>query len=71
MAINLVKAGLEGTAYGVLNEILSEFRSGDGYARPSRYEVLIQPPNGVNGTVGLNYKIYGFKIMGKMKVMVL
>ena len=45
------KAGplLEGTAYGVLNEILSEFRSGDGYARPSRYEILIQPPNGFAG----------------------
>ena len=45
------KAGplLEGTAYGVLNEILSEFRSGDGFARPSRYEVLIQPPNGFAG----------------------
>jgi len=45
------KAGplLEGTAYGVLNEILSEFRSGDGYARPSRYEILIQPPNGFSG----------------------
>ena len=45
------KAGplLEGTAYGVLNEILSEFRSGDGYARPSRYEILIQPPNGFKG----------------------
>ena len=45
------KAGplLEGTAYGILNEILSEFRSGDGYARPSRYEILIQPPNGFAG----------------------
>ena len=45
------KAGplLEGTAYGILNEILSEFRSGDGYARPSRYEILIQPPNGFKG----------------------
>jgi hypothetical protein len=45
------KAGplLEGTAYGVLNEILSQFRSGDGYARPSRYEILIQPPNGFKG----------------------
>jgi len=40
---------LEGTAYGVLNEILSGFRSGDGYARPSRYEIFIQPPNGVAG----------------------
>ena len=45
------KAGplLEGTAYGILNEILSEFRSGDGDARPSRYEILIQPTNGFAG----------------------
>ena len=32
-----------------VDEILSEFRSGDGYARPSRYEILIQPPNGFAG----------------------
>ena len=31
---------LEGTAYGVINEILAEFRSDDGFALPSRYEVL-------------------------------
>tara|TARA_Y100001972_G_C7566267_1_gene284278 strand:- start:120 stop:854 length:735 start_codon:yes stop_codon:yes gene_type:complete len=37
---------LEGTAYGVLNEILGEFRSKDGYAKPSRYEVVILPPQG-------------------------
>ena len=37
---------LEGTAYGVLNEILAEFRSDDGYALPSRYEVVLLPPQG-------------------------
>ena len=31
---------LEGTAYGVINEILAEFHSDDGFALPSRYEVL-------------------------------
>ena len=40
---------LEGTAYGVLNEILAEFRSDDGYALPSRYEVVILPPQGSRG----------------------
>ena len=40
---------LEGTAYGVINEILAEFRSDDGFALPSRYEVLILPPQGTRG----------------------
>ena len=40
---------LQGTAYGVLNEILAEFRSDDGYALPSRYEVVILPPQGTRG----------------------
>ena len=40
---------LEGTAYGVLNEILGEFRSDDGYALPSRYEVVLLPPQGSRG----------------------
>ena len=46
--LNLGKV-LEGTAYGVLNEILAEFRSDDGYALPSRYEVVLLPPQGSNG----------------------
>ena len=40
---------LEGTAYGVLNEVLGEFRSDDGFALPSRYEVIVLPPAGVRG----------------------
>ena len=40
---------LQGTAYGVLNEILAEFRSDDGYALPSRYEVVLLPPQGTRG----------------------
>ena len=40
---------LEGTAYGVLNEILAEFHSDDGFALPSRYEVVILPPQGTRG----------------------
>ena len=36
---------LEGTAFGVLNDILSSFHSQDGgYAVPNRFEVLINPP---------------------------
>ena len=35
---------LEGGAFGVLNDILSEFHSDDGYAIPNRFEVLISAP---------------------------
>ena len=37
---------LEGTAFGVLNDILSAFRSNEGYALPNKYEVVILPPSG-------------------------
>ena len=40
---------LEGTAYGVINEILAEFHSDDGFALPSRYEVVMLPPQGTRG----------------------
>ena len=39
---------LEGTAYAVLNELLSGYHSTGGFSRPSRYEVLIIPPRGSN-----------------------
>ena len=35
---------LEGGAFGVLNDILSIYRTNEGYAQPNRYEVLILPP---------------------------
>ena len=35
---------LEGTAFGVLNDILSTFHSEDGYAQPNRFEVIITRP---------------------------
>ena len=36
---------LDGFAYGVINEVLATFRTQDGgYAKPSRYEVIIAPP---------------------------
>ena len=38
---------LEGTAFGVLNDILSSFHSEDGgYAVPNRFEVIITRPGG-------------------------
>ena len=35
---------IEGTAFGVLNDILSTFHSEDGYAQPNRFEVIITRP---------------------------
>jgi hypothetical protein len=49
MAFNLGRR-LEGTAYGVLNEILSGYRSQDGFARANRYEVMLHAPTGEKGT---------------------
>ena len=37
---------LEGGAFGVMNDILSEFHSDNGYAIPNRFEVLITRPGG-------------------------
>jgi len=49
MAFNLGKM-VEGPSYAILNEILGEFRTNDGFARPSRYEILLLPPTGARGT---------------------
>ena len=35
---------VEATAFAGLNEVFAEFRSDDGFARPSRYEVFFFPP---------------------------
>ena len=48
---------IEGTAFGVLNDILAGFRSNDGYAQPNRYEVLIIPPAKIGG--GKQQNIFG------------
>ena len=42
---------LEAGAFGVLNNILSEFNSDNGYALPNRFEVLVLPPT-VNDKFG-------------------
>ena len=52
MVISLIQGALgnpfgnaaSGPAFGLLNEVLSEFRSRDGIARPARYEVVIGSP---------------------------
>ena len=40
----------EGTAIGVLNNIISAFHSNEGYAQPNRYEVNLFPPS--SGKIG-------------------
>tara|TARA_Y100001938_G_scaffold145553_1_gene222468 strand:- start:2818 stop:3543 length:726 start_codon:yes stop_codon:yes gene_type:complete len=49
---NLGRA-LEGAAYGTINEILADFRTDDGYAITSRFEVVIHPPTGTRGNENL------------------
>ena len=49
---------LEGTAFGVLNDILSTFHSEDGYATPNRFEVIITPPPKM-GTVSVTNPFHG------------
>ena len=46
MALN---KSLTGAAFGILNEFLSILHD-DGYARPSRFEVVIKPPKRIAGT---------------------
>jgi len=36
---------IEGTAFGVFNDLLSAFHNNEGYALPNRYEVVITPPS--------------------------
>ncbi len=56
---------VEGPAYAILNEVLGEFRSDDGMALPSRYEVVLHPPTGTRGTgQGDTTNIFS-KIMGE------
>ena len=66
MAFNLGKR-LEGTAYGVLNEVLAGFHSKDGYARANRYEVMLNAPTGEKGTGKANLQNIFSQIMGQAK----
>ena len=40
---------IEGTAYAVLNDILSSYHNNNGYAQPNRFDVVITPPAKVGG----------------------
>ena len=66
MAFNLGKM-IEGPSYAILNEILGEFRTNDGFARPSRYEILLLPPTGARGTASNGGDVTNIftKIMGQ------
>ena len=66
MAFNLGRR-LEGTAYGVLNEVLSGYRSKDGFARANRYEVMLNAPTGEKGTGKANLQNIFSQIMGQAK----
>ena len=66
MAFNLGRR-LEGTAYGVINEVLSGFHSDDGYARANRYEVMLNAPTGEKGTTSTNLQNIFSKVMGQAK----
>tara|TARA_B100001996_G_scaffold382640_1_gene375037 strand:- start:2065 stop:2787 length:723 start_codon:yes stop_codon:yes gene_type:complete len=55
---------VSGPAFAILNELLGTYRSGDGIARPSRYETVILPPSGNSGVKGLVSNIFA-GIMGE------
>ena len=49
-----INRAISGPAFAILNEILGTYRSDDGIARPSRYEVLLLPPTGVRNIKGFS-----------------
>ena len=40
---------LEGTAFGVLNDIISSYHDNNGYAQPNKFDVVITPPAKTGG----------------------
>ena len=50
---------LDGFAYAVLNELLGTFRGRDGYAKPTKFEVIITPPSGYRGSGQDSNNIFG------------
>ena len=48
---------VEGAAFGVLNDVLSIFRSNEGYAQPNKYEIVIIGPAKLGG--GQQQNIFG------------
>jgi hypothetical protein len=64
---------IEGAAFGVFNDILSEFRSNEGYARPNHYEVMIYKPshlkeNSVTNENDNRFDIDGVRDMDKISM---
>ena len=45
---------VDALGFGVLNEVLSIFRSNEGYAQPNRYEVMITQGRGNTGGMSIN-----------------
>ena len=66
MAFNLGRR-LAGTAYGVLNEVLSGYHSDDGFARANRYEVMLHAPSGEKGTGKANLQNIFSQVMSAAK----
>ena len=58
---------LEGTAYGSMEEVLSGYRTKDGFARANRYEVMLHVPNGFRGTGEANLQNISPAIMNQAK----
>ena len=49
---------LEGTAYGVLNDLSGHLNSDDGYATPNRFEVVLPTPASNASTSGGLFSIF-------------
>ena len=56
-----------GPSFSVLNEILGEYRTNEGFSRPSRYEILLLPPTGVRGSASNGGDVTNIfsKVMGE------
>ena len=58
MALGLIQGALgqpfasavEGPAFAILNEMLGAYHTDGGFARPARYEVILQMPSGQGGS---------------------
>jgi len=70
--MGIIPRFLEGTAFGVLNDILATYHDDDGHATPNRYEALIHPPARVSrsGENQLREEVYGIsaKELGKISM---
>ena len=58
---------LQGNAYGDMEEVLSGYRTKDGFARANRYEVMLHVPSGFRGTGEGNLQNVSPLIMNQAK----